>query len=93
MTTETKSTVIGLLCVIGIVITMLTAHSSINTHMRAKSVVAVRILENGTITHCELTSVQRGILKNIDTVWLNLETHQIDDTCSTTMKAVLLINR
>lgn len=56
-----------------------------------KQVRAV-VLENNTVTYCNIPSNLSNLFKENDTVWLNLDTHQIDDTCDSAMKAVLFSN-
>jgi hypothetical protein len=52
--------------------------------------VRAKVLENGTVTYCTLDDRKKEIYHPNDTVWLNLATHQIDDTSSNTMQVVLL---
>jgi len=51
----------------------------------------VKIIENGTISYVNLTPEEEKVYRPADTVWVNLETHKVDDTCSTTMKGVILL--
>jgi hypothetical protein len=49
----------------------------------------VVILENNTISFVRIPSSLDSVYKVNDTVWVNLVTHKIDDTCNTTMMAVI----
>ena len=48
----------------------------------------VKVIENNTITYMEGA---RNVYKNGDTVWLDLTSHEVCDTCSTAVKAVIEI--
>jgi hypothetical protein len=52
-------------------------------------IVRAIILENSTVTYCTLSTFQLSYLRPLDTVWVNLYTHSIDDNSPNTMKAVL----
>lgn len=47
------------------------------------------VLENNTLTYVSIRPSLDTVYKAGDTVWVNLDTHRIDDTDSTTMMAVL----
>ncbi len=49
-----------------------------------------KVLESGTITYIDLNQTRAETLLVGDTVWLDLDTHIINDTGSCTMKAVIL---
>lgn len=49
----------------------------------------VVILENNTISFVHIPRALDSVYKIDDTVWVNLVTHRIDDTCNTTMMAVI----
>lgn len=49
----------------------------------------VIVLENNTVTHLNLMQRQWNITKVNDTVWVDLNTHTINDTCNTAMKCVV----
>ena len=51
----------------------------------------IKVLENGTVTYVLLDWMERASLRVGDTVWVDLATHMINDTCSTAMKAKLLM--
>lgn len=53
--------------------------------------VRAKVLENGMITYCFIDSqdAEKEIYVPGDTVWLNMQTHMIDDTTENTMKVVL----
>lgn len=53
-------------------------------------VVKIKILESGTITYCKLTSVQGRLLKEGDSIWLDLTTNRINTTLSTSMKCIII---
>ncbi len=55
--------------------------------------VKVRILENGSVTYCNLHSPQEEILKIGDTVWVNIAKHQVNDVDSNTMLAIIIPNK
>jgi len=48
--------------------------------------VRVRVLENNTITYCD---VKNYTYKAGDTLWIDLAKHIVDDTAQYTMKAVV----
>lgn len=52
----------------------------------------VVILENNTVSYVHVPRGLDSVYRNNDTVWVNLETHRIDDTCNTTMMGVLIEN-
>jgi hypothetical protein len=52
----------------------------------------VKVLENSTITYCDINARERSVLRPLDTIWVNLATHRIDDTCTTAMKAVIYLS-
>lgn len=56
------------------------------------SLVRIKVLENHTISYVELTTTQQMVYRPLDTVWVNLSTHAIDDTSNYTMAAVLYSN-
>ena len=64
-------------------------HLGCNTEFK---VMKAKVLEgNGQfVTYAKLDSFQQQVFKPKDTVWLNMETHLIDDTCTTAMGVVLL---
>lgn len=51
----------------------------------------VKILENGTISYVFLSEVEQAAYRPLDTVWVNLSTHKVDDISDTTMKGILLL--
>lgn len=51
--------------------------------------VRAEVLENNTVTYCILNDSEIEIYHPNDTVWLNLNTHTIDDTSDNTMMCVL----
>jgi len=52
-------------------------------------VIKVRVLESGTVTLCDVTASEAYNLTVGDTIWVDLEKHILDDTCSTAIKAVI----
>ena len=50
----------------------------------------VVVLENNTISFVHVPTGLDSVYRINDTVWVNLITHRIDDTCNTTMKALLV---
>lgn len=56
-------------------------------------VVKAKVLENATVTYAWLNDEQYSTLKNLDTVWLDLAKHEVNDTAENTMMAVLLIDK
>ena len=48
-----------------------------------------RVLENNTMTFVKMTYEEALLFRPLDTVWVNLETHKVDDTCRSAMKCVL----
>lgn len=51
--------------------------------------VRARVLENSTMSYVDLTFKQKLLFQSGDTIWLNLDTHLVDDTAQFTMKAEL----
>lgn len=49
----------------------------------------VRVLENNTISYIHVPSGLDNVYKYNDTVWVNMETHKIDDIDTTTMMCVI----
>lgn len=56
----------------------------------ADYVCRAKVLESNTIVILKVTANQRNLLNQYDTVWVNMITHKIDDTCNTAMKCVIL---
>ena len=52
----------------------------------------VLVLENNTVSYVHVPRGLDSVYRNNDTIWVNLETHKIDDTCNTTMMGVLIEN-
>lgn len=91
-----KKTFIGLVCLL----TLLSCGSRSGNRQttsepdekkvpKVSAVYRVKILENGTISYCNLTLDEQLSMHPLDTVWVNLATHRIDDTCTTAMKGVI----
>lgn len=51
--------------------------------------IKVRILESNTVTLLKVDEQEFNSLERRDSVWVNLDTHVIDDTCNTAMKCVV----
>jgi hypothetical protein len=49
----------------------------------------VVVLENNTVSFVRIPTGLDTVYRNNDTVWVNMETHKIDDTSSTTMMCVI----
>lgn len=49
----------------------------------------VVVLENNTVSFVRIPIGLDSVYRISDTVWVNMETHRIDDTCSTTMMCVI----
>ena len=49
-----------------------------------------KVLENGSIVPVYTTYGECGLYHMTDSVWVNLATHRVDDTCTTTMLCVLI---
>ena len=49
----------------------------------------VKVLENNTISYIHVPSGLDSVYKYNDTVWVNMETHRIDDVDTTTMMCVI----
>ncbi len=53
--------------------------------------VRIKVLENSTISYVRLDTTQLKVLHDQDTIWVNLATHLMDDTCNTTMGSVVYL--
>lgn len=47
------------------------------------------VLENNTITQVAVSRLQADLYTTYDTVWVNLDTHTIDDSSDSAMQCVL----
>ena len=63
----------------------------VNNSGRRPYVVNLRakVLESNTITYVRLPVDKFDIYRDKDTVWVNLQNHTIDDTCTTAMQCVI----
>jgi hypothetical protein len=59
------------------------------SHVSPLKTKRVMILETNTISFVFVPTALDSIYRNEDTVWVNLETHRIDDLDSNTMMSVI----
>lgn len=73
----------------------LSAAIGCNVHQPEQSkgdlTVRVKVLENGTMTYVTLNNKEARMLRPLDTVWVDLAKHVVDDTCNTALKAVIYL--
>lgn len=48
-----------------------------------------QVVENGTITHVDMVGTERFTYLMGDSVWVNMDTHRVDDTAQNSMLCVL----
>lgn len=53
--------------------------------------VRIKVLENSTISYVRLDSIELSVVYPLDSIWVNLATHRMDDTCNTTMRCVVFM--
>lgn len=60
-----------------------------NTDLQKPVLRRVHVLENGSVSYVIIRPGLDSVYRCYDTVWVNLNTHRIDDTDSTTMLCIL----
>ena len=96
-----------LFCAVVVIVTLASCGMGENTASTSDAMIAthvkimneahtyarrVHVLENGTISYVNFTPDNQQVFTYGDSVWVNLATHQIDDTCSSAMMCVIGAN-